>query len=68
MEKIYFVKDAADYLGVDPATIRKWAKRGKIKGTLRGHFWMFTLEQLKKCPPRAACGRPPVREPHSDPV
>jgi excisionase family DNA binding protein len=63
MDNIYNAKDAALYLGVDQATVRKWAATGKLHGLRLGRAWYFTADAIKDCEPRDTCGRPQVRAP-----
>lgn len=46
-EKWISTKEAADYLGVQPATIRDWIRKGKdIPRRKIGKAWKFKLSEL----------------------
>lgn len=41
------VEQTAERYGVEPSTIREWARTGKIPAIKRGKLWRFDEEQLK---------------------
>lgn len=45
---LFTVKKAAEFLGVVPKTIRRWARSNKLKGVKIGPRgdWRFTKDQL----------------------
>ena len=48
-EKWIGTKEAAEYLGVQPATIRDWIRKGKdIPRKKIGKAWKFKLSELVK--------------------
>ena len=54
-------QQAAHALGITPALLRQWVKRGKIpKPTKFGRDWMFSAEEIEtiKNMPRNKAGRP----------
>ena len=55
------VSQAAQYKGVQPATIRKWINGGRFPARkFGGHFWLVTCPDLDKVEPGKA-GRPKVK-------
>ena len=46
-KKLYSVEDLAKILPITPLTIRKYFKKGKIKGHKIGRNWYITKENLE---------------------
>jgi len=48
--KVYGPREAAEVLNVNPETIRRWARAGKLSGALvsRQTGWIFTEEDLRE--------------------
>ena len=42
------LREASDYLGVSPATIKKWVKEGRITSHKDGKKYRFDVIELKK--------------------
>lgn len=40
-ERPWTAEEAADFLSFDPETVRRWARRGKLRGTKAGDEWRF---------------------------
>ena len=47
MERLYVLKEAADYLGIKPATLREWLRTGKVKGSKVGRQWRLRESDLE---------------------
>jgi excisionase family DNA binding protein len=47
MEKLYLVKEAADYLRVNPQTVLRWVREGRLEAFRSGRQMVFTEESLK---------------------
>lgn len=48
MEKLYLVGEAADYLRVNPQTIQRWVREGRLKALWSGRRMVFTEGQLRE--------------------
>lgn len=46
MARVFTVHEAADYLRVTPYTVRKWLRRGRIKGSKIGHIYRILESDL----------------------
>lgn len=46
--KPFNLKQAADYLGISPVTIRRWVKNGRLAACKAGRAYTFDLKDLKK--------------------
>jgi len=50
-------EEAAEILGVNPGTVRRWLREGKLKGVKVGRLWRITEEDLKAFIEAGACVR-----------
>jgi putative resolvase len=48
MERLLKAEEAADFLRVNPQTIRRWVREGRLKALWSGRQLVFTEEGLKK--------------------
>lgn len=48
LKKIMKVEDVAQYLGVHPLTVQKYAREGKIPGFKIGTEWRFERKHIQK--------------------
>jgi excisionase family DNA binding protein len=48
LKKIMLVKDVAQFLGVHPLTVQKYARCGKIPGFKIGTQWRFDSKHIRK--------------------
>jgi excisionase family DNA binding protein len=47
METLYTVEEAARFLRVNPPTVRRWVKEGKLRASWAGQRLVFTEGELK---------------------
>lgn len=47
LERPWSVRDAAAWLQVDPETVRKWARSGRLRGVQLGKRWRFRGEDVR---------------------
>lgn len=48
MEKLYLVKEAADYLRANPQTVLRWVREGRLQALRSGRQTVFTEESLRR--------------------
>ena len=46
MERLFLVEEAAEYLRVNPQTVRRWVREGKLKALWSGRQLVFTEKAL----------------------
>jgi excisionase family DNA binding protein len=47
MERVLVVKEAADYLRVNPQTVLRWVREGRLQAFRSGRHLVFSEESLK---------------------
>ena len=48
LERYYSVRQVADYLNVDPKTVRSWIKHGGLAATKPGGAWRISGKDLRR--------------------
>ncbi len=57
MMRLLKPEEAAEILGVNLGTVRRWLREGKLKGVKVGRLWRITEEDLKAFIEAGACVR-----------
>jgi excisionase family DNA binding protein len=57
MEKLYLVKEAADYLRVNPQTVLRWVREGRLQALRSGRQTVFTEKSLRRFLEPVGAGR-----------
>jgi len=48
LETYYSVRQVADYLNVDPKTVRRWIKTGGLAASMPGGAWRISETNLRR--------------------
>ena len=62
MSEVLTTKEAAEYLGTSPDTVRRLARQGRLPGIRLGHTWRFRKADLEDMFSEAVVGRALVEE------
>jgi excisionase family DNA binding protein len=65
-QKVFGIKEVAQYLGVHPSSVYRMLKRGELTGFKIGSDWRFNLEAIEKWrlerpPAQVTTGKPRKR-------
>ena len=57
VERLFLVEEAAEYLRVNPQTVRRWVREGKLKALWSGRQLVFTEKALREFLEPVAAGQ-----------
>jgi excisionase family DNA binding protein len=55
-ERLFTLKEAAEFLRLHPRTVREYVRRGELKGRLIGARWRFRRQDLDSFVEKAPSG------------
>lgn len=64
LKKLLPIKEAAEWLGISPATLRAWDNKGLFKATrhTKNSYRLYSLQMLQKLATRRNLGPKPRRK------